>query len=767
MPKQRTFQSNFSGGLLSSQMRGRIDTNHYQNGCLTLDNTWPSITGGQSRRPGTRLRSIIHAINNSAAYDHIRVEPFVFNEDQVYLVVWTNETIGLPNTNLKIYSLNTASIYEWDVIDSLEWPRVGNEILDYSVAQLGDTMIVAGKNLGLKVIKRVSATGFTLSDFAWEGQGADGTDYPLHPPFYKFAEPHVTIDPSGHEGTITVTANANIFTSEYVGRLIRYRSKQILVTAYNSPTVVTGNVIEELDQGAIITFSDGNAEDYELTEIVVGRDSGAKAEVVFKTGNVITVAMIAGTIADASVYATGEELEGLESGNICTVSARVQINPPEHYDWDEEAYSDERGWPTVVEFHSQRLWLGGSSSLPAHIFGSKVAAFFNFDPGEALPNDSIQAAIVDKQIGKISDIVGGRHLQVFTDYAEYYAPQYEDKPLVPETFDLRMQTRYGSKKNVFAQVFDESTVYVQGQGSTVREFIWESGLGGYQSEPISILADEHIGVIYDMTVLYGGYSRPEQLALFVNEDGNILWYHSSKAEQVKSWGRWTTDGDFKSVCVINDRIVAVVERNGQYCLEEFTFETTLDCAVALSGGAPTSDWDLTTSVLPYAPYDGLTVSAVIDQTDFNGNMFTDYDGIFPNEFDGLFYLGDYAVTAASPVVSLPVAVRKLQLGLNFEQDMEPMPVEVQDPRGVSGGLPKRIVCLNVLVNSTLSIAVNGTQVKMSQSANGNFLLNQSPVEKTGLHKFYLLGYDENPTVRITNSIPLKCDVLALSMEVEY
>ena len=63
-------------------------------------------------------------------------------------------------------------------------------------------------------------------------------------------------------------------------------------------------------------------------------------------------------------------------------------------------------------------------------------------------------------------------------------------------------------------------------------------------------------------MLYGGYDRPEQIAFFVNlltvTCGLVSL--SSRAEQIRTWGIWQTQGDYKSLAVIQDKLYGLVDR---------------------------------------------------------------------------------------------------------------------------------------------------------------------------------------------------------------
>jgi hypothetical protein len=571
-------------------------------------------------------------------------------------------------------------------------------------------------------------------------------------PFIKYEGSEVTISVSNYtEGSVvTVTASAAVFADRHVQRAIRYRGKQIFITAVGTPggvsTTCTGTILEDLDRGAVLTFAGtptNMPQDFLIDEIIVGRTSGIKAQVIDKSATTITIAMIAGVFPAGAT----EEIEGLTSGNRAVITANTNVNPVAHYDWDEEAFSPTHGFPGVIEFHAQRLWLAGSSSLPAHIFGSRVAGFFNFDVGDAFPADSIQVVIADKQVNLITDIVSGRHLQVFTNAGEFYAPQSDDLPLIPETFDLRKQTRYGSNVNIEPKLFDEATIFVQAQGNAIREFVWVDGLRGYSSDPISLLAEEFLNDIQEVEVLYGGYDRPEQIAFFVNGDGTIIWYHAARAESIRAWGKWTTQGSYKSICVIQDKLYALVDRVIEgvtvSMLERFELDVALDSAVQVTDTAK-SVW---TGDAPHLTGEAVQVGTSVVQANHDPD----------------YYLGEFTYTADSLDLT-PISRDNITIGLGFTQTLETMPIEVKDTNGITGGMPKRLISADIYIASTLAIQLQGNRITTFVSP-ADFSV--KPAAITGLRKFYLLGYDERPTLTIVNDIPVPCEALAVGAEVEY
>ena len=73
--------STFSSGELDPRMRGRTDLKHYLQGALRMRNFRQLAQGGVSTRPGTDM---IHELPGDG-----RLIPFVFSEDQSYILAFT------------------------------------------------------------------------------------------------------------------------------------------------------------------------------------------------------------------------------------------------------------------------------------------------------------------------------------------------------------------------------------------------------------------------------------------------------------------------------------------------------------------------------------------------------------------------------------------------------------------------------------------------------------------------------------------------------
>ena len=83
-------------------------------------------------------------------------------------------------------------------------------------------------------------------------------------------------------------------------------------------------------------------------------------------------------------------------------------------DWElltgfEDVWSATRGYPRTVTFHAGRLYFGGSRDRPNTIWGSKIALFFDFDPGSSITGliiggGEVQSIPFSQGVGDIIDM---------------------------------------------------------------------------------------------------------------------------------------------------------------------------------------------------------------------------------------------------------------------------------------------------------------------------------------------------------------------------
>jgi hypothetical protein len=221
----RQFYTNFTSGELTPLLSSRVDSNAYKNGTKKLRNFRMLSQGGIRRRGGFRY---LQTLTNTA----YQSEAYIYDEDEAYILLFSN-------TKLEVIDITAPTVIT-QTITSCPWTTA--MIGELKVSQSGDTMVVVHPDMAMQRLTRTAVDTFSRTDYAF-----DTSNNFIHQPFYKFADPAVTLTPSNNSaGNQTITASAAIFSSDWVGEEIEFIDSSnvihhITVVAYLTTTTITGN----------------------------------------------------------------------------------------------------------------------------------------------------------------------------------------------------------------------------------------------------------------------------------------------------------------------------------------------------------------------------------------------------------------------------------------------------------------------------------------------------------------------------------------------
>lgn len=726
----RTVYTNFSSGELNPLLVTRTDASAYFNGAKQLKNWYLLDEGGLMRRPGTTYKATLAGAS--------RIIPFIFSNDEMAVFV-------LSNNRLDIFDSNGASV-QANITSNCNW--ITAELFELNYAQFGDTVFIAHRDNPTVKIVRSSATSFAASIFAFEEDDTvtvNSTNKTTQP-FYKYAPSSTTVTMSAHATGAgrTLTASASSFSSAYVGQYLLVNNKQVFVTGHTSATVLTVTVLED-----------------------------------------------------------------------------IVSNGP-HADWAEQLISSVHGFPQAVTFHDNRLWFAGIRDKPAGVIASQVGGYFNFDLGTGLAAEGIDVTVTGDRINEVRHLVSSRNLQLFTDGGEYFVPTSSDTSAVtPSNIIFMRQTPYGCNR-AKPIIFDGATIYAQKNGRSIREYLFSDVESAYASTSISILASQVIDNPVDMTMITGSSTRPEQFAFFTNTDGTLALFHSIRAEKIAGWTSWSTrTGDkFTSITAINENLFCVASRviggSTIYTLEKFAEDDslTLDSSgvTTLSqqgapkvNGASQSGSSLNVDGYTSAPNPNDVISIAGNSTEYiiqtvnatasgftlvlnqalaaspaDNAVITIVQGRLHNTpahltstvvyaVDGTMALGEFTTTSSDTVTFNEAHATGVNIGFNYTPILETMPIDKDIQNGPLTGQIKRISRAVIDVADTLNIALQASDssAKSLVIRQVNFDVTQSVAKVTGKKEFYFLGYDREPTVKITQTEPLPLKVLGMAVEVVY
>ncbi len=232
-----TVQSSFMSGELDPLMRMRTDIKSYYQGMKKGRNIALHAQGGFRRRPGTVFCAVLD--NPTVLHE------YSYGENQTYIFAFSN-------TKLKVFNsagtlLTTLTGCPWD----------NNDINELTLTSSADTTIVCHQTFSPQRILRTGASTFTKEDFPFV---ADSSGAPKRQPYFKFAADAVTLTASATSGTnITLTTSADHFESGHAGTRIRYKSKELQIVSITNATTAVADVKETLPSTTATTDWDEQA----------------------------------------------------------------------------------------------------------------------------------------------------------------------------------------------------------------------------------------------------------------------------------------------------------------------------------------------------------------------------------------------------------------------------------------------------------------------------------------------------------------------------
>lgn len=256
-------------------------------------------------------------------------------------------------------------------------------------------------------------------------------------------------------------------------------------------------------------------------------------------------------------------VESVQSARIATVYTNGDFSFPGTpvYDWNEIVFSNTRGWPACISFHQNRLVFGGTASIPNGIWLSKTGDYYNFDVGSGLDDDAIHTTLLSAQHHQISTIVSSDKLQILTSVGEW---AISSSPLTPSSVNIKQHTSVGSiiTRYLPPQQIEGCTTFVSKSGNDIRKLDLDALGENYSANDLCPYSKHLINNPISMA-----YHPSDHKLFVVMSDGYMAVLH--KYENIAAWGKYTTDGDFKYVCVFNDDVYVVVDRKNTFSLEKF------------------------------------------------------------------------------------------------------------------------------------------------------------------------------------------------------
>lgn len=607
----------------------------------------------------------------SSAANAIKMIPFEFSVSDSYMIILVEGRFYFFKDGALITDINSSGL---DYLAAADLTAARIETLCW--AQSADTLIITHETLSpVKLVRGATDSDWTLSTITFD-----------YIPKHAF--------------TLTVTAGTT-FTHDHLAA--DNVEGQITLTAEDASDVAVN----------IFTGADS---DYVNQYINITPQGRVKIIEKLSASQLRCISEVALFESDPSAAATNIPAADweLESGY-------------------EDSWSVTRGYPRSALFYEGRLYLGGSSSQPSTLWGSRVGQFFNFDPGESFDDAGVEITLDTGRFNAIIDMYAGRNLQIFTTGGEFYIPQTLGDPITPSNISVQEQTTNGIKPGVRVQNVDGATIFLQRQGKALGEFLFSDTVNGYLTNRLSLLSSHLLKTPTHMAVRKSTSTDEGDRLLLINaDDGSIACYTLLKSQDIIAPSEWTTDGDFLAIGVDVSNTYCVVKRtidgSDVYYVELFDEDVLLDAAVTGVTGSSATGLD---------HLEAETVKVI-------------RDGI----------LEDDKVVSSGSVTFDFAATTEYQVGLNYLIQVVTLPAEPRLSSGPIRQFKKRILEIYADLYDTRAITINGKDVAL-RSLDVYQLNSEIPLYTGQKRTGPLLGYVDEGKITITQNQPAEITVLAL------
>jgi hypothetical protein len=816
MAKSSPIQTSFNAGEFAPEMEGRVDIAKYGSAVRRMENGIPLVQGPCRRRGGTKFVTEVKASANRtwlARFEFNTEQAYVLEFGDLYIRFFTDNGAlleasqnisnitqanpgvltyvgadpangdwmylsgigGMTQLNgktVKVANVNAgANTFELDEIDGTNistlaytaytaggtMARVYSVPTNYAVADLtnadgafalqmvqsGDVIYMCHPDYPPAKLSRISATSWTW--IQWNH--FDGGPFDDYDP-----DQTTTVYASAATGAVTVTASAAIFAATDVGRLFYMEQKKAnAITMWETAKVVAAGARRRSDGKTYYTVAGGT------------------------TGNVKPT-HIAGSAYDGDVgvlwvfedpgYGWGEITAIGGGGTTATVSVESQL--PDQCvlvgnattRWTFGSWGSVPGYPSHVTFFRNRLVF--SRATDRTIWFSVAGDYENFqdrdDAGIVTADMAVTVTVESDESSKIQYIVPGEVLVIGTADGEHVCKEMTDsEPFGPSNVTINRSSKYGSR-DVQPVSVGESVLFVQRSGRKLREIVYDSIKGGYQSLDMSIMAPHMVPKgKYIIQMAY--QKEPHSIVWVVLSDGALRGFTFNREQYAEppfgGWHRHTIGGSGiveSVVCVpspTNDRddLWMIVRRtvNGnsvryiEYMKAEYESGDDQEDSFYVDCGL-TYDSTPATTISGLRHLEGKTVDVLAD------------GATHPQR------------TVASGAITLQIAASVVQVGLPCPFKLATLRLEAGAQDGTAQGKTKRINRMVVRLLDTLggSMGPSETTVDEILFRDGSDPMDSAPDIFTGDKEMpWPGGYEKEGYVWYVNDSPLPATIVAI------
>lgn len=699
MPRIAPGLHTFNGGEWARRLWGRVDLAKYLNACRRCENFVPLVQGPVTKRPG--FRHVAPLRENQGA---VRLLPFVFSEDQAYVIEATPGAFRFYRRQAPIVEAG-RSIVEVTQTDPaiVTCPAHGYETGDEVIlgGLAGDDPLQGRRSRIVVldehrfILERVQAAalppyaGGAVAQRVYQVAHDYGADKLAELRWVQSLDVLYLFCPGLRPKTLSRYGETDWRFEEPAfddGPYLNENTSDTAITAVNPESHAAGDLIT-------LTFSDSAG--INEGEGFSDSDLGRLVRWLNKSGSPEYYRWAVGRI-EAVVSPAAVQLRVLvpQRGSSLARSGRA---------WRLGAWSDQRGWPTCGAFYKGRLWVGNTLSHPETIWGSAIGDYESFAPTVlersdtegALPlatdADALWLTAAGEEVSLIRWIAPTGTLAVGTSGGEKTIQGSNlAEAITPSNAAILPASSVGVAPLPPARV-DAAVLYVSRDRRRLHEMAYKLDADSYLSPEMTLLAG-HIGEESPLAEICF-QRRPWRILWARRDDGLLVGFTYNREEEVTAWHRHRLAGAQARViglCCVpgqgDDELWVAVERR--------------------VGGALTRSIELMERDRSFTGAESGAEAFFVDAgLSYDGPPTQVLRGLEHLEGESIALLADGAVhrplTVEGGEIRLDRPSRRVHAGLPFASWLESMNLEPLLGEGSALGRPKTLTAVELLIVESL------------------------------------------------------------------
>lgn len=656
------------------------------------------------------------------------------------------------------------------------------DLFDLHYAQSADIITIAHPAYATRELARISETSWTLSSVSFAPSSAAPTGVTATPTvanstnltIAKYVVTAVQADgvteslasaTASANNNLTLAGNFNTITWSPVNGCNRYNVYKLRGGIFGyigqvQPQTGVTKTITNIQSTDLVYRTNK----YNKVEVTTSAAHGfTTGQLIFVTG--VGVSIFNGvwqiTVTSTTKFTFNFQHTGPKSSSTGTASipslsltddnvvADTTQSPPEDII---ALNSGEGDYPSATVYHEQRRWFAGTDDKPQVMWATRTGTSTNLTSSVPTRDaDAMELGVASSQYNQIRHLVALSDLIALTAGGEFRIYADGAPAITPTSLSIKPQG-YAGASNVQPVVTTGSILYVQAQGSRIRELSYSWEANSYRTVDAAIMAPHRFNG-YSVRDL--AYTRaPESILWAVRNDGTMLGMTYVPDQQVYGWHAHDTDGAFESAAVVsegNEDVLYVVVKRTVNSRQVRYIER------------------LRTRLLVNAA-DAFFVDSGLS---YSGTPITSLSGLWHLEGKAVDILADGAVvprqTVTNGAITLPNAASKISVGLPITADLRTLPLAIEGAQAAGQGTMKNVnkVHLRVSQSSIVKAGPDFTRLREYPARAVSDPYGSPPALRDGeLSLSVDPSWNTDAAICVRQDLPLPLNVLSMVLEVQ-